>query len=154
MKAATGQQKTAGGRKATERSVTIKCSFCNGTGKDPFELLSKLGNCPVCNGRKIVQVQEPLVACVYCLGTGRQRHRRLTCSACGGKGVSTLAGPTTPCPQCGGTGGERATDLACTLCKGTGLVARRPVVRAGRSGRAVSGRSHARKKQPLPAGTA
>jgi DnaJ-class molecular chaperone len=31
-------------------STKIKCSFCEGKGKDPFNLLSKASQCQVCNG--------------------------------------------------------------------------------------------------------
>ena len=104
---------------------TIKCAFCGGTGGDPYRILSKVSDCPVCKGHKTVEVETPFVACLYCKGTGRQRHTRLTCSACRGKGVITLAGPTARCPQCGGGGREPEADLPCSLCKGAGLVATR-----------------------------
>jgi len=34
-----------------EGKITLKCSFCKGTGVDPFELLSELSACQVCLGR-------------------------------------------------------------------------------------------------------
>ena len=122
----TSAQKKVGNAKAAARAAKVTCAFCEGTGKDPFDLLSKLSQCPVCNGRGTVVVKMPAVLCAYCRGTGRQRHTRLECSGCQGAGVLTLAGPTTRCPQCGGSGREPESDLACSLCKGAGLAARAP----------------------------
>lgn len=122
MTTATGKDKTTG------PATTTECAFCGGTGRDPYEVLSKLSNCQVCNGRKTIQMPSPIVVCAYCHGTGKQRHTRLTCSACGGRGAVTLAGPTTKCTQCGGNGREMGADLPCSLCKGTGLIALKPTV--------------------------
>ena len=110
---------------AADKTTTIKCAFCSGTGREPYRILSRISDCPVCKGHKAVEVKTPVVACLYCKGTGRQRHTRLTCSACRGAGVITLPGPTAACPQCRGGGRERETDLPCSLCKGAGLVAKR-----------------------------
>jgi len=48
----------------------IKCAFCKGTGKDPFDLLSEFAVCQVCGGRGKVEVKEPAIKCVFCSGTG------------------------------------------------------------------------------------
>jgi len=125
MTTATEKKKPRGAGRSTGEVTTIPCAFCGATGRDPYKILSRLADCPVCKGRKMVQIQTPTVVCAYCRGTGRQRHTRLTCSACRGKGASTLAGPTTKCPQCAGTGREPEADLACALCKGAGLIARK-----------------------------
>lgn len=122
MTTATVKRKPGTSTKPTGGVTTIKCAFCDGTGRDPYEILSKISDCPVCKGHKTVEAQTPFVACLYCKGTGRQRHTRLTCSACRGKGVIPMAGPTTKCAQCGGAGREPEADLPCSLCKGTGLV--------------------------------
>lgn len=102
--------------------LTIKCAFCEGTGRDPYEVLSRLSNCQVCNGRTKVEVMKPAYPCAYCQGTGRQRHTRLTCSACKGTGQVTVAGPTARCPECRGSGRMRGPDLPCVLCRGAGLI--------------------------------
>ena len=39
--------------------MNIKCGFCKGTGKDPFDLLSQLAVCQVCKGTGKVEVEEP-----------------------------------------------------------------------------------------------
>ena len=108
----------------TKPTTHVTCAFCSGTGQDPFELLSKLSKCPVCQGHKKIEVEKPTVACGYCQGTGRQRHARLECSGCGGTGVITLSGPTVQCPQCAGSGREHDADLSCSLCRGAGRVAK------------------------------
>lgn len=69
------------------KRVTLKCAFCQGKGKDPFELLSKLARCQVCGGRGKVVVLAPFRKCSDCKGTGVYPHSRLTCLVCGGKGV-------------------------------------------------------------------
>ena len=127
MRTATVKRQSAAStsRKPAGACKTVKCAFCGGTGRDPYRILSKLSNCPVCKGHKTVEVETPVVACLYCKGTGRQRHTRLTCSACRGKGVIPMAGPTTKCTQCDGAGREPEADLPCSLCKGAGLVAKK-----------------------------
>ena len=67
--------------------VEIKCAFCQGTGRDPFHLMSSLSNCPVCNGRKTVKVREPYETCGACEGTGRYFNSKMYCWTCKGKGV-------------------------------------------------------------------
>ena len=118
----TKKRKPSGNRKLIANMMTVKCAFCDGTGKDPFELLSKLSRCPVCEGRKAVEVERPVVSCAYCQGSGKQLHGRLTCSACKGTGLTKLGEPTAKCPQCAGLGRMVESDLACSLCKGTGLI--------------------------------
>ena len=70
----------------------IKCAFCKGKGKDPFDLLSKLATCQVCGGTGKVKVDEPMIECAFCKGSGIYPHERLTCSACNGKGRFTYRG--------------------------------------------------------------
>ena len=125
MTTATRREST-GPKKAGEGVHARQCAFCNGSGMDPYEILSRLAKCPVCKGHKTVDVKTPAVPCAYCRGSGRQRHTRLTCSACKGTGFVALeAGPTTQCPQCGGTVRAVESDLACSLCRGAGLIAKK-----------------------------
>lgn len=67
--------------------IKIKCRFCQGTGKDPFGVPSKLSSCQVCGGKGEILVKEPHEKCPACKGDGRAFHQRLTCSVCGGRGV-------------------------------------------------------------------
>ena len=100
----------------------VKCSFCDGTGKDPFGIMSSLSTCCVCGGRGIVQVATPYMHCAHCQGTGA--IKTLTCTVCGGKGFVTL--PEVPiiiCPECKGTGDDTsAPAMACLTCRGRGRI--------------------------------
>jgi len=140
-------KKPAGG------TTTIKCAFCDGTGKDPWKAMSSLSNCPVCEGRGTVSMPGPLVACAYCHGTGRQPHTRLTCQVCKGAGHVTMAGPTATCPECDGSGKAHGMNLPCTLCGGIGLVAKDSARAKTSGGRGSAGAKtpKAKKRSGLPA---
>jgi DnaJ-class molecular chaperone len=97
----------------------IKCAFCNGKGKDPFDLLSPISHCPVCNGIGHVEVEEPLKKCVFCRGSGKNPlGARVTCIVCGGKGYNSCKS-NTKCSQCNETG-KSSDGLPCTNCGGKG----------------------------------
>jgi DnaJ-class molecular chaperone len=96
------------------------CAFCKGTGKDPFDLLSPVSNCQVCNGSGAVETEDPQIKCVFCSGSGKNPlGARVPCIVCGGKGINPSRG-SLKCPQCKGTGrsGDR---LPCTSCGGVGF---------------------------------
>ena len=98
----------------------FKCSFCNGMGKDPFDLLSPNSDCLVCHGEKIVVVQEPVRKCVFWSGSGKNPlGARVTCIVCGGKGFNHCDS-NKKCTQCMGTG-KSSDGLPCTGCKGFGF---------------------------------
>ena len=104
-----------------EQSRTIKCAFCQGKGKDPFELLSELAKCQVCNGKGKITVVVPYDTCPACHGSGVKSHSRLVCTVCNGKGViSQKKGKN--CPICGGSGIDKESDLPCATCGGKGKV--------------------------------
>ena len=100
-------------------STKIKCPFCGGIGKDPFNLLSKTSQCQVCNGLGDVDIDVPFRVCVFCSGTGKNPlGARVPCIVCKGKGNNVITSDDV-CVKCIGTG--RAADgLPCTVCKGTG----------------------------------
>ena len=101
----------------------IKCAFCKGKGKDPFNLLSEFAACQVCAGRGKVKIEEPVIKCVYCKGTGVYPHNgRVTCTVCNGKGSVTVKGPSEVCFKCKGTGQEIDSGLPCINCAGKGVV--------------------------------
>jgi len=102
--------------------VTARCAFCNGEGKDPFELLSKEAACEVCGGCGEVAVAEPVYPCAFCEGSGVFPGSRLTCTCCMGRGIVTVAEPVEVCPACGGAGALPAHTLPCSTCGGKGLV--------------------------------
>jgi len=99
----------------------VECVFCEGSGKDPFGVMSPLSTCCVCGGKGTVRIAEPYVPCRACDQTGVQPFTRLTCLACGGKGVLTVRQPTETCPVCNGTG-VGALNLYCLRCSGTGVI--------------------------------
>lgn len=103
------------------KTATIKCAFCGGKGKDPFELLSEMAKCQVCSGRGKVIVVVPYDSCLACGGSGISSHSRLVCTACNGKGVvSQKKGEE--CPACEGSGKDKESDLPCSTCGGTGKI--------------------------------
>lgn len=101
---------------------SITCAFCKGTGKDPFEVPSKLSNCQVCIGRGTVQVVEPIEICPYCKGSGIFYHHRMPCSVCGGKGSVTKVKGEKRCEKCQGNGKDLESGLPCTSCYGLGAI--------------------------------
>jgi len=99
---------------------TIRCAFCSGTGKDPYDLLSPISYCLVCNSTGRVEVEEPTKRCVFCSGTGKNPlGARVTCIVCGGKGTIQCESDTI-CNQCKGTG-TSIDKLPCTRCGGKGF---------------------------------
>lgn len=98
----------------------ITCRYCDGTGEDPFDLLSPLSGCLVCNGTKQVEIEEPAIECVFCGGTGKNPlGARVPCIVCRGKGMN-FCDSTTVCQLCNGTG-KWSDGLPCTRCKGIGM---------------------------------
>lgn len=102
--------------------IEIPCAFCHSSGKDPFQLLSKLAACQVCEGKGKVEIEEPAVKCAFCSGTGVHPHSRNTCIVCHGKGMLTFTEPRIPCPVCDGTGDRMGDNLPCRLCLGKGVI--------------------------------
>src|ERR1035437_3688608 len=78
----------------------IRCAFCSGTGMDPFDLLSPISNCLVCNGTGLVSLEEPVIECVFCAGSGKNPlGSRVSCIVCGGKG-NMHCETSSKCTQC------------------------------------------------------
>jgi DnaJ-class molecular chaperone len=110
----------------TEKQIALEevtCSFCSGTGKDQFGIMSWESKCCVCGGRGVVLVRTPYTRCAHCDGTGA--IKTLTCTVCGGKGYVPLPlEQTTACPVCRGSGDDfSAPAMACLKCRGRGFVA-------------------------------
>ncbi len=100
----------------------IRCAFCQGRGTDPFNQLSELSECVVCQGEGWVSVPVPHVRCTYCHGSGA--HKTFTCPVCEGTGViEALTGPTVVCPVCTGLGFDASSGLNCLRCRGLGRIA-------------------------------
>ena len=104
------------------RTVEVACSFCGGSGKDPFGIMSHLSDCCVCGGSGLVLVKEPCARCAHCRGSGAVKT--LTCTVCGGKGfVPAPPARRRVCPECRGSGDDgSAPALACLRCHGRGWV--------------------------------
>jgi DnaJ-class molecular chaperone len=101
---------------------TITCRYCQGSGKDPFQLLSAISTCACCGGRGVVKVVKPYLPCAHCSGTGR--IKRFRCTVCDGKGVLTKpTEKTQKCQTCGGNGSDpHIPALECLACRGRGFV--------------------------------
>jgi DnaJ-class molecular chaperone len=104
------------------QTAEITCRYCQGSGKDPFQLLSAISTCACCGGRGVVKVVKPYLPCPHCLGSGR--IKRFRCTVCEGKGV--IAKPTAElktCQTCGGTGHDfHIPALECLDCRGRGFI--------------------------------
>jgi DnaJ-class molecular chaperone len=104
-------------------SRIVACSFCRGTGKDPFGIMSTLSSCCACGGKGSIRLDGPHRGCPHCRGSGAVKT--FTCGACRGSGfVPEAEEPNVACPDCQGTGdasGDPA--LGCLRCRGRGRVA-------------------------------
>jgi len=102
----------------------VRCAFCRGTGRDPFDIMSPLSTCCVCGGRGTVSIETPCVRCAFCHGTGVYPRSRQTCTACSGVGVSPVKEPHKTCPHCLGTGTAPHSEgvFYCLTCHGTGII--------------------------------
>ena len=107
---------------ARDTLVVVRCAFCSGAGKDPFDLLSDHALCEVCGGSGQVTVAKPIHRCAFCRGSGVFPATRLTCTSCMGKGVVTVKHPVKVCPVCGGVGVQPGHALPCSMCGGKGLL--------------------------------
>ena len=99
----------------------VRCAYCLGTGVDSNSKYGHLCRCPVCGGASTIAVKSPVVSCLKCSGTGRERGMDLTCLACKGTGVVSVHEDATTCPECKGTG-KHPAGLYCTACTGQGIV--------------------------------
>lgn len=113
--------------KSTATIIEVPCAFCQGKGKDQFELLSPLSTCQVCSGSGQRVLALPIAKCAYCRGTGVHPHSRMVCMSCNGVGQVTVPVDAVTCPGCHGSGQESDHEfldslLSCTICKGKGVV--------------------------------
>ena len=103
--------------------IFVRCAFCEGGGKDPFGIMSRLSTCYVCGGEQGLWVNKPIKACPVCRGTGvSPTGARNACAACRGVGAVHLREPSQTCPKCGGTGWYQPVGLYCYACKGQGAI--------------------------------
>ena len=95
---------------------SVPCAYCQGTGADPK--FGRGNRCPVCGAAGEVKVKSPVVTCLKCRGSGRERGD-LSCLACKGIGVVSVPKDATTCPKCKGTGKDGI--FYCSVCKGQGI---------------------------------
>ncbi len=57
--------------------IAVQCSFCGGSGRDPFGIMSLLSTCCVCGGRGFVRVPEPYMRCSALPWHGRRQNSHL-----------------------------------------------------------------------------
>jgi len=100
----------------------VTCSFCAGTGRDQFGIMSWVSKCCVCGGKGVVDIQVPYTRCAHCNGTGAVKT--FVCTTCMGKGVVPLPpSPITVCLDCRGSGDDAsAPGMACLKCRGRGFI--------------------------------
>jgi len=100
----------------------VTCSFCDGTGRDPFGVMSWVSTCCVCQGKGTVRIRIPYTRCAHCQGTGAVKT--FVCTACMGKGFVPLPPhPIAVCPECRGSGDDASTpSMPCLTCRGRGFV--------------------------------
>lgn len=67
-------------------------------------------------------MQQHIIKCAFCKGTGHNPHFRSTCSVCKGKGSNQITGKFMVCDECRGSGQKRGTTLTCYPCKGLGVI--------------------------------
>lgn len=105
--------------------IKISCRYCQGTGKDPFRLMSAISTCACCSGRGVVSVSAEHIDCPHCRGSGR--IKRFRCTVCSGKGViAKPAENAEVCPTCKGSGSDfHIGALECLDCRGHGVVTRK-----------------------------
>ncbi len=96
---------------------SVPCAYCHGSGVDSTN--RSASRCPVCSASGKVAVPSPVVNCLKCGGTGREKAS-LSCLACKGVGVVSVRKEATTCAKCLGTGKDGV--FHCTPCKGQGIV--------------------------------
>lgn len=109
---------------APVETTSVTCGFCEGSGQDPFGIMSPLATCGICGGRGAISVRTPYATCAFCEGTGVYPGSRLTCTACGGLGVQSVGERIETCTNCLGTGMDRSSEsgLYCLVCHGAGII--------------------------------
>lgn len=67
-------------------------------------------------------MQQQIIKCAFCRGTGVNPHFRGTCPVCKGLRKNEMAGKYITCQDCAGTGQKRGTTLTCYSCGGLGVL--------------------------------
>jgi DnaJ-class molecular chaperone len=67
-------------------------------------------------------VQQQIIKCAFCKGTGTNPHFTGICPVCKGGGRNQITGKYMVCGHCRGSGQKRGTTLTCYTCAGLGVV--------------------------------
>ena len=67
-------------------------------------------------------MQQQVIKCAFCKGTGNNPHFKSTCPVCKGEGSKQITGKSMTCGDCRGSGQKRGTSLTCYTCAGLGIV--------------------------------
>jgi DnaJ-class molecular chaperone len=67
-------------------------------------------------------MQQRVIRCAFCRGTGHHPHYKATCPVCKGTGENRIVGEYMACADCHGSGRKSGTTLTCYTCSGLGVV--------------------------------
>src|SRR5713226_7810045 len=66
-------------------------------------------------------MQQHIIKCAFCKGTGNNPHYKGICPACKGKRCYRITGKYMACGDCRGSGQKGGTALTCYTCAGQGV---------------------------------
>lgn len=67
-------------------------------------------------------MEQQIIKCVFCKGTGENPYFKGTCPVCKGKGKNQITGKYMACGDCRSSGQKRGTTLTCYTCAGLGVI--------------------------------
>jgi len=67
-------------------------------------------------------MEQQIIKCVFCKGTGENLFFKGTCPVCKGKGENEITGEYVTCSSCRGSGQKKGTTLTCYDCGGLGVI--------------------------------
>lgn len=67
-------------------------------------------------------MQQYIIKCAFCKGTGENPYFRHVCPVCKGEGTNQITGKHMACHDCHGSGHKSGTTLTCYTCAGLGIV--------------------------------
>jgi len=67
-------------------------------------------------------MEQQIIKCAFCQGTGNNPHYSGNCPVCKGRGKNEVRGKYMPCSSCRGSGQKKGTTLTCYDCAGLGVI--------------------------------